>query len=103
MLTRDRRRCDEEMEFNLERLPVEYVKAKRASEEVDAKRGAAAGVVVVNPGYLIGPDDYGGSIMGRMFVRFWKGRLFSALRSGYNVVDVRDVATGHLAGSRNAG
>src|SRR5947207_2473154 len=46
---------DEESPFNLERLRVDYVRAKCAAEQVAA--GAAArgqNVVIVNPGYLLG-------------------------------------------------
>jgi dihydroflavonol-4-reductase len=52
--------------------------------------------VVVNPSYLIGPEDFGPSVMGRFFVRFWKGRIPLAPCGGLNLVDVRDVAVGHL-------
>jgi dihydroflavonol-4-reductase len=52
--------------------------------------------VVANPGYLIGPEDHGGSDMGRFCVRFWKGRIPLAPPGGMNLVDVRDVAKGHL-------
>jgi dihydroflavonol-4-reductase len=83
--------------WNLGRLGVDYVQAKRRAEEL-ALEAAAAGshVVVVNPGYLIGPEDYENSVMGRLFVRFWKGRVPLAPPGGFNLVDVRDVATGHL-------
>src|SRR5439155_1230081 len=83
--------------FNLERLRVDYVRAKCAAEQVAA--GAAARgrhVVIVNPGYLLGPEDYELSVMGRLCARFWRGRILVAPPGGYNVVDVRDVATGHL-------
>jgi len=88
---------DEGHTFNLTELDVDYVRAKRASEET-ALKAASAGrpVVVVNPGYLVGPDDWLGSVMGKLCIRFWKGRLFVVPRSGFNFVDVRDVALGHL-------
>jgi dihydroflavonol-4-reductase len=53
-------------------------------------------VVVVNPAYLVGPEDHERSVMGRTCVRFWKGRLPLAPPGGFNLVDVRDVAAGHL-------
>src|SRR5439155_20560421 len=79
------------------RLQVDYVRAKRAAEQaaLNAARGGQD-VVVVNPGYLLGPDDHEPSVMGRMCVRAWKGRLPLAAPGGYNLVDVRDVAVGHL-------
>lgn len=88
---------DETDAFPLARLRVPYVRAKRAAEEV-ALDAAAGGrdVVVVNPGYLLGPDDYEPSAMGRFCVRAWKGRMILAAPGGYNFVDVRDVAAGHV-------
>lgn len=87
----------EDAPFNLRRAGIDYVTAKRAAEEV-ALEGARQGrhVVVVNPGYLLGPDDHEQSVMGRFCARFWRGRLVIAPPGGFNLVDVRDVAAGHL-------
>lgn len=88
---------DEDSEFNLARLHVDYVQAKRAAEQLAlaaAQRGQA--VVVVNPAYLVGPEDHERSELGRFCSRFWKGQYRLALPGGFNFVDVRDVATGHL-------
>ncbi|HEX9898158.1 MAG TPA: NAD-dependent epimerase/dehydratase family protein [Candidatus Methylomirabilis sp.] len=87
----------EEDPWNIPRLRVEYVQAKRAAEE-QALASAAEGreVVVVNPGYLVGPEDHAGSIMGRFCLRFWKGKILVVPPGGLNLVDVRDVAVGHL-------
>jgi len=75
---------------------VEYVRAKRAAEDV-ALSAAAAGrdVVVVNPGYLFGPDDPGPSVMGDVCLHYWRGHVAFAPPGGINVVDVRDAAVGH--------
>lgn len=83
--------------FSLERLRVDYVHAKKAAEEL-ALAAATRGVdvVVVNPAYLIGPDDYENSVMGRVCLRFWKGKMPLIPPGGFNFVDVRDVARGHL-------
>ena len=88
---------NEETPFNLEGVRLPYVHAKRAAEGLAleaAKRGRD--VIVVNPSYLVGPEDYEKSVMGRLCVRFWKGRLPLAPPGGFNLVDVRDVALGHL-------
>jgi len=88
---------DENSTFDLHHLKVDYVHAKRASEQV-ALEAAARGqdVVVTNPGYLVGPEDHGRSVMGRFCVRFWKGRILLTPPGGFSLVDVRDVARGHL-------
>jgi dihydroflavonol-4-reductase len=87
----------ESSSFDWPRLKVDYVHAKRAAEELvlaAATRGLDA--TVVNPGYLIGPEDYGHSAMGRFCLRTWKNRIPVIPRGGFNCVDVRDVAVGHL-------
>jgi dihydroflavonol-4-reductase len=95
--SRQGRVFNEDDAFPMSGLRVSYVRAKRAAEEV-ALEAAAKGqdVVVANPGYLIGPEDYEPSVMGRFCVRAWKGRMIVAPPGGYNFVDVRDVAIGHL-------
>jgi len=84
----------EESPFELDNLRVDYVQAKRAAERValEARRPA----VVTNPGYLLGPDDHEHSVLGRFCNRFWRGRVPLTPPGGFNFVDVRDVARGHL-------
>src|SRR5262249_39914406 len=82
--------------FNLEGLRINYVHAKRAAERVALEAARDRDVVVVNPSYLLGPGDREGSIMGRFCLRYWKGRVPLIPPGGYDLVDVRDVALGHL-------
>jgi dihydroflavonol-4-reductase len=91
------RPCTEDDPFDLDGLRVDYVQAKRAAEQV-ALTSAAGGrrVVVTNPGYLVGPEDHEGSVMGRLCRRFWRGRVPLAPPGGFCLADVRDVARGHL-------
>jgi dihydroflavonol-4-reductase len=88
---------DETSPFPNGGLRVDYVRAKRAAEE-SALAAARAGrdLVVVNPGYLFGPDDPGPSVMGQLCVQFWRGRVAFPPPGGINAADVRDVAAGHL-------
>jgi dihydroflavonol-4-reductase len=90
--------------FQLQALKIDYVQAKKAAEDLAlaaAKEGRD--VVVVNPGYLIGPDDYEGSIMGRFCLRCFKGKVPLVPPGAMNFADVRDVALGHiLAAERGA-
>jgi dihydroflavonol-4-reductase len=88
---------DEDAIFNLSKIRMDYVHAKRAAEELvveSAARGQDA--VVVNPSYLLGPEDYEGSPLGKLCKRVWKGHLLVAPPGGLNLVDVRDAALGHL-------
>jgi dihydroflavonol-4-reductase len=93
---------DEDSRFNLSGVRIDYVHAKRAAEEI-ALDAAAGGhdVVVVNPAYLVGPDDHEPSVMGKVCARAWKGRLIVAPPGGFNLADVRDVAAGHLRAARH--
>jgi dihydroflavonol-4-reductase len=95
--TRSGEPLTEESPFELATLRVDYVHAKREAEDLAldaARRGQW--VCVVNPAYLVGPEDFEPSVMGRLCRRFWKGRLLVAPQGGINLVDVRDVARGHI-------
>jgi dihydroflavonol-4-reductase len=59
-----------------------------------AQRGLP--VVVVNPSAPVGPWDVKPTPTGQMIVDFLRGRMFASLDTGLNVVDVRDVARGHV-------
>ena len=84
----------EDSPFPNTRMRVNYVQAKHAAEA--AALASARDVVVVNPGYLFGPNDPGLSVMGQLCVRFWRGNVAFPPPGGINCVDVRDVAAGHL-------
>jgi dihydroflavonol-4-reductase len=59
-----------------------------------AKRGLP--VVVVNPTTPIGPWDAKPTPTGRMVLDFIRGRIPAYVNAGMNVVDVEDVAAGHV-------
>lgn len=95
--SRDRASLTEASPFRLERLKVDYVHAKKAAEDL-VLAAAARGVdaVVVNPGYLVGPEDHEDSVMGRFCLRCWQGKVPLVPPGGLNFTDVRDAALGHL-------
>jgi dihydroflavonol-4-reductase len=89
---------DETQPFTVGRLGVTYINSKHEAELV-AMRVAAKGlpVVIVNPSFVLGPDDPNPSgtsnaLVRRLLLRRIPGYLDGAI----NVVDVRDVATGHV-------
>lgn len=93
---------DEDSPFGLDHLRIDYVHAKRAGERIALDQAASGrDVVVVNPGYLVGPDDFERSVMGRFCVRYWRGMIPFAPPGGFNLVDVRDVARGHLLAAQH--
>jgi dihydroflavonol-4-reductase len=86
----------EDSPFPNDTLALPYVRSKRAAEALALEATGRQDAVVVNPCFLVGPADHGPTDMGRLCLRLWKGRLPLALPGGINVVDVRDVARGHI-------
>jgi dihydroflavonol-4-reductase len=89
---------DEDHPFTVGRLGIAYINSKHDAELV-ATRIASKGlrVVIVNPSFVLGPDDPNPSgtsnaLVRRLLLRRIPGYLDGAI----NVVDVRDVAKGHL-------
>jgi dihydroflavonol-4-reductase len=87
---------DEDHPFTVGRLGIAYINSKHDAELV-AMRMAAKGlpVVVVNPSFVLGPDDPNPSgtsnaLIRRLLLRRIPGYVDGAI----NVVDVRDVAKG---------
>ena len=88
---------DESVGCDPARMSMEYAKTKaRGTLEVldVVRRGLDA--VVVFPSGVIGPYDFKPSEAGQMILNFMRGRLPATVTGGYNFVDVRDVAKGHL-------
>ena len=88
--------ADESQPFTAGRLGIAYINSKHEAE-VTALRIAAKGlpVVVVNPTFVLGPDDPTGTsnlLVRRLLLR----RLPAYLNGALNIVDVRDVARGHV-------
>ncbi|HEY7266986.1 MAG TPA: NAD-dependent epimerase/dehydratase family protein [Solirubrobacterales bacterium] len=89
---------DEDYPFTVGRLGIAYINSKHDAELV-AMRTAAKGlpVVIVNPSFVLGPDDPNPSGTSNALIR----RLLLRRIPGYvdgavNIVDVRDVARGHV-------
>jgi dihydroflavonol-4-reductase len=90
--------ADETQAFAAGGLGIAYVNSKHEAE-VEALRAAAHGlpVVIVNPTFVLGPDDpsnHGTSnaLVKRVMLR----QIPFYVDGGLNIVDVRDVAAGHL-------
>jgi dihydroflavonol-4-reductase len=82
-------------------LGLTYPDAKHEGESEALAAGARLGVevVVVNPSYVFGaPVDrsHPGETSTRMIGNYLRGRLPAVVDAETNVVDVRDVAKGHL-------
>ena len=88
--------ADESQPFTAGGLGIAYVNAKHDAECV-AMRVAAQGlpVVVVNPSFVFGPEDPTGT-SNRLIRRMLLRRLPAYTDGALSIVDVRDVAAGHL-------
>jgi dihydroflavonol-4-reductase len=91
---------DEEHEFNLAD-PETYILSKYEAERV-AMEFADGGlpVVVVNPSGIMGPGDWKPTPSGAGIVRYLKtspALKIPVTEGGINIVDVEDVAAGHIA------
>jgi dihydroflavonol-4-reductase len=94
------RTADETQPFTAGELGIAYVNSKHEAE-VEALRLAARGldVVCVNPSFVLGPDAPSESSMS--LVRRFLCRQIPVYTDGaLNIVDVRDVAEGHLLADR---
>ena len=89
---------DESEPVSLEQMAGPYKKSKYLAERV-ALEFASQGfpVVIVNPTAPVGDHDFKPTPTGKIVVDFVRGAMPAFLDTGLNVVDVRDVAAGHLA------
>jgi dihydroflavonol-4-reductase len=88
---------DESQPFSMFDLAGTYTLTKYVSERV-ALRFARAGLplVVVNPAMPFGPGDRAPTPTGQIILRFLKGEVPALAAGGLSVIDVDDVAEGHL-------
>lgn len=81
----------------LESLAGDYKKSKWLAEQAVlgwSQRGLP--VTIVNPTMPLGPWDVKPTPTGQVIVDFLNGRMPAYVNTGLNLVDVRDVARGHL-------
>jgi dihydroflavonol-4-reductase len=89
--------ADETYQSPPERLIGAYKRSKYFGE-LEARRAFAAGqdVVIVNPATPVGPWDAKPTPSGEIVVRFLNRRMPAYVDTGLNLIDVRDVAAGHV-------
>jgi dihydroflavonol-4-reductase len=95
--------ADERQLFTAGHLGIPYVNSKHEAE-VEALRLAAQGlpVVVVNPCYVFGAGDVYARATS-IVRRFLLGRISVYVAGALNVVDVQDVARGHVLADESGG
>ena len=88
---------DEATPVSIEDMTGHYKRSKWLAEQVALDRArAGAPVVIVNPTAPIGDHDCKPTPTGRIILDFLNDKLPVFIDTGLNLVDVRDVALGHL-------
>lgn len=87
----------EETPVSLSQMAGHYKRSKYLAEQ-EVLRLAKEGlpVVIVNPSAPVGAGDVKPTPTGQIIVDFMKGRMPAYIETGMNIVDVDDVAQGHL-------
>ena len=93
---------DEETPVKLTDMLSDYKRSKFMAEEVVrefVRKGLP--VVTVNPAAPVGVGDHKPTQTGKMIVDFLNGRMPAYVDTGLTIVDVDDVASGHLLAMEN--
>ncbi len=87
----------EKTPVSIEQMAGHYKRSKYlAEQEVLKLAKAGLPVVIVNPSAPVGAGDVKPTPTGQIIVDFMKGRMPAYIETGMNIVDVDDVAAGHL-------
>ena len=87
----------EETPVSLDQMAGHYKRSKYlAEQEVLKLAREGLPVVIVNPSAPVGVGDVRPTPTGQVIVDFMKGRMPAYIETGMNIVDVDDVAAGHL-------
>ncbi|MGH9762565.1 MAG: hopanoid-associated sugar epimerase [Blastocatellia bacterium] len=89
--------ADETTQTTVDQLVSEYKKSKFLAEQEAIKRAQSGqDIVIVNPSTPIGAYDIKPTPTGEIVLRFLNKEMPAYVESGLNVVDVDDVAQGHI-------
>jgi dihydroflavonol-4-reductase len=87
----------EETPVSLDQMAGHYKRSKYLAEQEVLKLAKdGLPVVIVNPSAPVGAGDVKPTPTGQVIVDFMKGRMPAYIETGLNIVDVDDVAAGHL-------
>src|SRR5215471_12324715 len=95
--------ADENSPVKLKDMVGHYKRSKFMAEEIAIEAGKrGANVVVVNPTTPVGEQDLKPTPTGRIIVDFLKRKFPAYVDTGLNLVDVKEVAHGHLLAMEKA-
>lgn len=83
---------------------MDYERSK-AQAEIAVFQEAARGldVCIVNPSAIVGPHDYGPSLVGKTFLDFGRGKMRAYIPGAFDWVPMRDVVAGQLLALEKGG
>lgn len=88
---------NEEMKGHIENIPSDYKKSKFMAENLAFEMTREGfPIVIVNPTTPIGPYDIKPTPTGKIVVDYLNRKMFACVNTGLNIVDVEDVAKGHI-------
>jgi len=88
---------NENMQASLDHIPGAYKKSKFMAERIALQMNREGlPVVIVNPTTPIGPYDLKPTPTGRIVTDYLNGKMFACINTGLNVIDVEDLAKGHI-------
>jgi len=88
--------ADEETRVDPRKIIGDYKRSKYLAEQVALEFSKRLPVVIVNPSFPVGPYDRKPTPTGRVILDFLNRKMPAYMETGMNVVDVEDVALGHL-------
>lgn len=95
-LREDGKPADETTPVDVRSIIGDYKKSKYLAEQVALEYAEELPVVIVNPSFPVGRGDIKPTPTGRTILDFLNRRMPAYVETGMNVVDVEDVAKGHL-------
>jgi len=95
-LLEDGQPADETTAVNFSNIIGDYKKSKYLAEKVALEFAQDLPVVIVNPSFPVGPRDIKPTPTGQTILDFLNRKMPAYVDTGMNVVDVEDVALGHL-------
>ena len=93
----DERDGDENTPVSIREMTGHYKRSKWLAEQIALEKARAGlPVVIVNPTAPIGDHDWRPTPTGKIVVDFLRNKLPAFVDTGLNLVDVHDIAEGHL-------
>jgi dihydroflavonol-4-reductase len=88
---------NEDMRGYIQNIPSDYKKSKFMAETLVVNMcREGSPIVIVNPTTPIGPYDVKPTPTGKIVVDYLNHKMFACINTGLNIVDVEDVARGHI-------